>query len=100
MTLDELLKRCHEESPIEKRLVENLYPELSPAIREKLETQHPIHLPPNTIPDFAFPRAKIAIYCDSCKWGRSALKCRVVKSVLRLAKSFIQQQDIHQRNLQ
>ena len=70
MTLDELLKRCHEESPIEKRLVENLYPELSPAIREKLEAQHPIHLPPNTIPDFAFPHAKIAIYCDSYKWHK------------------------------
>ena len=44
MTLDELLKRCNEESPIEKRLVENLYPELAPAVREKLEAQHPIHL--------------------------------------------------------
>ena len=32
--------------------------------------------------------------------GRSALKCGVVKSALRLAKSFIQQQGIHQRNPQ
>lgn len=71
MTLDELLKRCHEESPIEKRLVENLYPELSLATREKLEAQYPIHLPPNTIPDFAFPHAKIAIYCDSYKWHKN-----------------------------
>ena len=70
MTLDELLKRCHEESPIEKRLVENLYPVLSPAIRDKLEVQHPIHLTPNTVPDFAFPHAKIAIYCDSYKWHK------------------------------
>ena len=32
--------------------------------------------------------------------GRSALKCGVVKSAVMLAKSFIQQQDIHQRNPQ
>ena len=71
MTLDELLQRCHEESPIERRLVENLYPALSLPIREKLEAQYPIHLPPNTVPDFAFPHAKIAIYCDSYKWHKN-----------------------------
>ena len=66
-TLGELLEQCHPESPIERRLVENLYPALPYIVREKLSAQYPIHLPPNTYPDFVFAYAQIAIYCDSYK---------------------------------
>ena len=70
-TLDELLDQCHPDSPIEKRLVANLYPALPSVVSESLSAQYLIHLPPNTSPDFAFPNEKIAIYCDSYKYHKN-----------------------------
>ena len=64
MTLNELLGRC--ESPIERHLLQDLYPRLAPHNREDLVSQYLIDSIPGlvTLPDFAFPTAKVAIYCD------------------------------------
>lgn len=64
--LSELLECC--ESPIERELLQNLYPHLTTDWAQELCAQHRIDYYPKmrrvTIPDFAFPDAKIAIYCD------------------------------------
>ena len=54
------------ESEIETHLLRALYPKLGPDVEKQLQTQHRIDYYdiPLTIPDFAFPDAKIAIYCD------------------------------------
>ena len=65
MDFDQLLKNC--ESEIEKHLLHALYPTLGPDYQEDLRTQYKIDYYqdlPVTLPDFAFPEAKIAIYCD------------------------------------
>ena len=64
MDYDELLSYC--ESEIERHLLGALYPELGPDAQKQLQTQHKIDYYdiPLTIPDFAFPDVKIAIYCD------------------------------------
>ena len=65
--LNELLGRCR--SPIEHELLKNLYPHLTTLRAQELRAQHIInHKGGVTIPDFAFPKAKIAIYCDGFKW--------------------------------
>ena len=66
MTLEQLSKRC-KDSPIEIRLLNALYPRLTPPWIEELHAQYMIDYYqdiPVTLPDFAFPDAKIAIYCD------------------------------------
>ena len=63
--LNELLERC--QSPIECELLQNLYPHLTTDWAQELCAQHIIDYyndMPLTIPDFAFPDAKIAVYCD------------------------------------
>ena len=62
--LNELLERC--ESPIECKLLKNLYPHLRTDRARELRAQHTIDKYPElvTIPDFAFPDMQIAIYCD------------------------------------
>ena len=64
MDFDQLLNNC--ESEIEKHLLRALCPELDSAYRDDLRQQHVIDYydMPLTIPDFAFPKDKIAIYCD------------------------------------
>ena len=67
--LNELLERC--QSPIERQLLENLYPHLTTARIRELRAQHKIDCyddMPLTIPDFVFPDMRIAIYCDSFAW--------------------------------
>ncbi len=67
MTFDELLNQC--ESPLEKNLLRALYPELSEPDREGLAAQYLIQeLSQITLLDFAFPKKKIAIYCDGYRW--------------------------------
>ena len=63
--LDTLLDKC--ESPIESKLLTQLYPHLSTAHTRELCAQYIIGKYPEipvTIPDFAFPDMQIAIYCD------------------------------------
>ena len=62
--LNELLKRC--DAPIEEDLVKAFYPHLTTDWAQELCAQHQIINPdmPVTIPDFAFPDMRIAIYCD------------------------------------
>lgn len=65
MDLNQLLQNC--ESEIETHLLRALYSTLGPDSQEDLRTQHVIDYYndlPVTLPDFAFPEAKIAIYCD------------------------------------
>ena len=65
MDYDELLKNC--ESKIEEHLLQALYPTLDADSQKDLHGQHVIDYYndlPVTLPDFAFPDAKIAIYCD------------------------------------
>ena len=64
MDYDELLEGC--ESPIETHLLRALYPELGPDAQKEIQAQYIIDYydMPVTLPDFAFPDAKIAIYCD------------------------------------
>ena len=66
--LNELLERC--DSPIERQLLENLYPHLVTDRTRELCAQYKIDRYPDipvTIPDFAFPDIQIAIYCDGFK---------------------------------
>ena len=64
MDFNQLLNTC--ESEIEEHLLHALYAELEPDSQKDLRTQHVIDYydMPLTIPDFAFPKDKIAIYCD------------------------------------
>ena len=67
--LNQLLERC--ESPIERKLLENLYPHLTTDRACELRAQYKIDYFNNmsvTVPDFAFPDMEIAIYCDGFKW--------------------------------
>lgn len=66
--LNRLLEKC--ESPIEEKLLENLYPRLKADPAQELSAQYEIdcYLDMDlTIPDFAFPYLQIAIYCDGFK---------------------------------
>ena len=63
--LNKLLAKS--ESPIERELLQNLYPHLTTDRAQELCAQYRINFIPGlplTIPDFAFPDMKIAIYCD------------------------------------
>ena len=64
MDYDELMNKSEE--GIEKPLIAALYPKLGPSEQKEIEAQHLIDYydMPVTLPDFAFPDAKIAIYCD------------------------------------
>ena len=67
--LNELLERC--ESPIERELLQNLYPHLTTDRARELRAQYKIDRYDDmdlTIPDFAFPDMRIAIYCDGFAW--------------------------------
>ena len=68
MDYDDLLARC--ESEIESHLLGALYPNLGPDAQKKIEAQHMIDYydMPVTLPDFAFPYLRIAIYCDGYKY--------------------------------
>ena len=64
--LNELLKQL-DDSPIERELLQNLYPHLTTDRAQELRPQYEIDFIPGvqkTTPDFAFPDMKIAIYCD------------------------------------
>lgn len=61
--LYKLLKQCHCDSHIERILLCTLFEKLSPKFRGDLVVGHPIS-DVKTCIDFAFPEAKIAIYCD------------------------------------
>ena len=61
--LDELLKQCDDNSHIEPKLLRALFKKLPSKLQGDLIAQH--HVPSvKTLIDFAFPKAKIAIYCD------------------------------------
>ena len=69
MDFDQLLKGC--ESEIEKHLLHALYPALGPDSQADLHAQYKIDYYadiPVTLPDFAFPDARIAIYCDGYEY--------------------------------
>ena len=68
MDYDDLLARC--ESEIESHLLGALYPNLGPDAQKKIEAQHMIDYydMPVTLPDFAFPYLRIAIYCDGYEY--------------------------------
>ena len=70
--LNELLDQC--ETDIECKLLKNLYPHLTTDWAQELCAQHKINYYPKmrweTTPDFAFPDAKIAIYCDGYRWHK------------------------------
>ena len=72
MDYDELMNKSEE--GIEKPLIAALYPKLGPSEQKEIEAQHLIDYydMPVTLPDFAFPDAKIAIYCDGYEhhWKR------------------------------
>lgn len=61
--LEELLKQCDPSSPLEPELLRKLYPHLRADRARALHAQYDIKGYP-TVPDFAFPDMKIAIYCD------------------------------------
>ena len=64
MDYDKLMSLSEE--GIERDLLAALYSKLGPSEQKEIEAQHLIDYydTPLTIPDFAFPDAKIAIYCD------------------------------------
>ena len=68
MDYDELMNKSKE--GIEKPLIAALYPKLGPSEQKEIEAQHRIDYydMPVTLPDFAFPDAKIAIYCDGYEY--------------------------------
>ena len=68
MDYDDLLARC--ESEIESHLLGALYPNLGPDAQKEIEAQHIIDYydMPVTLPDFAFPYLRIAIYCDGYEY--------------------------------
>ena len=58
-------------SSLERKLLDNLYPDLATDWAQELRAQHKINYPEiTTTPDFAFPDAKIAIYCDGYKYHK------------------------------
>ena len=66
--LNELLEQC--DVNMERDLVKKLYPRLTTDCAQELCAQHRVDYyddMPLTIPDFAFPDMKIAIYCDGFK---------------------------------
>ena len=70
--LNELLKQL-DDSPIERELLQNLYPHLTTDRAQELRPQYKIGFIPGlpvTTPDFAFPDMKIAIYCDGYKFHK------------------------------
>ena len=75
MDYDDLLARC--ESEIESHLLGALYPNLGPDAQKEIEAQHIIDYydMPVTLPDFAFPYLRIAIYCDGYEyhWERESI---------------------------
>ena len=69
---NELLRQC-KDSPIERKLLRDLYPHLTVDRARELQAQHRIdyfHDMDVTIPDFAFPDIRIAIYCDGYQWHK------------------------------
>ena len=68
MDYDDLLAMC--ESEIESHLLGALYPNLDPDAQKEIEAQHMIDYydMPVTLPDFAFPDLRIAIYCDGYEY--------------------------------
>ena len=67
--LNELLGQC--QVNMERDLVKKLYPCLTTDCAQELRAQYQINFFPDmpvTIPDFAFPDMRIAIYCDGFKW--------------------------------
>ena len=63
--LKKLLALC--KFSIEREFLQNLYPHLTTDRAQELRAQYVIDFIPGvqrTIPDFAFPDMKIAIYCD------------------------------------
>ena len=72
MDYDKLMSLSEE--GIERDLLAALYSKLGPSEQKEIEAQHLIDYydTPLTIPDFAFPDAKIAIYCDGYEhhWKR------------------------------
>ena len=68
MDYDDLLAMC--ESEIESHLLGALYPNLGPDAQKEIEAQHMIDYydMPVTLPDFAFPYLRIAIYCDGYEY--------------------------------
>lgn len=69
MTFDELLNKS--KSKIEEHLLRSLYFALPKSVRGELEAQYLIdEFEDVTLPDFAFPDRKIAIYCDGYKWHK------------------------------
>ena len=72
MDYEELMNKSEE--GIEKPLLDALYPKLGPDAQKEIQAQYMIdyYAAPVTLPDFAFPDAKIAIYCDGYEhhWKR------------------------------
>ena len=68
MDYEELMNKSKE--GIEKPLLDALYPELGPDAQKEIQAQYMIDYydMPVTFPDFAFPSARIAIYCDGYKY--------------------------------
>ena len=69
---NKLLGQC-KDSPIERKLLRDLYPHLTVDRARELQAQHRIdyfHDMDVTIPDFAFPYMRIAIYCDGYQWHK------------------------------
>ena len=67
--LNELLEQCDTE--IERELLQNLYPHLTTDRAQDLRAQYMIDsFSEVTVPDFAFPDKRIAIYCDGFKWHK------------------------------
>ena len=61
--LNQLLGQCDYRSHIQPILLRALFEELSPDLQEQLTVEYPIP-DVQTCIDLAFPKAKIAIYCD------------------------------------
>lgn len=61
--LNQLLDQCDSRSHIQPKLLCSLFEELSPDLQEQLTVEYPIP-DVQTCTDLAFPKAKVAIYCD------------------------------------
>ena len=69
MTFDELLNQS--KSKIEEHLLRSLYFALPKSVQGELVAQYLIdEFEDVTLPDFAFPDRKIAIYCDGYEWHK------------------------------
>ena len=83
--LNELLERC--ESPIERELLQNLYPHLTAERVQELCAQYMIDYyddMPLTIPDFAFPDMQITIYCDGFAPAQDLLGSKLAAVMMKL----------------